>query len=74
LVESAGWLTPVFAGVVAYVFFGLAEVTEELENPFGASLNGLPLDAMCRVIEIDLLPQIGETRPNPLSPIRGYLS
>jgi putative membrane protein len=64
----------VFAGVVAYVFFGLSEVTEELENPFGTSLNGLPLDAMCRTIERDLLPQIGQEPPAPHAPIDGYLS
>ncbi len=74
LVESAGWLTPIFTGVVAYMFFGLAAVTEELENPFGTSLNGLSLDAMCRVIEIDLMPQIGCDAPDPAQPVGGYLS
>jgi putative membrane protein len=74
VVETAGWLTPLFAGVVAYVFFGLAEVTEELETPFGTSVNGLALDAMCRVLERDLLPQLGQPAPPPHHPIKGYLS
>lgn len=52
LIESAGYFTPVFAAVAAYVFFGLCAVTDELESPFGATANGLSLDALCRTIEI----------------------
>lgn len=69
LIDTAGWLTPVFAGVVAYVFFGLAEVTEELGHPFGPTPNGLPLDAMCRTVEISLAPHLGLTPPEPVRPV-----
>lgn len=68
LLESAGWLTPLFAGIVAYVFFGLAEVTEELAHPFGTTPNGLPLEAICRTAEISLAPHLGEPVPEPLMP------
>ena len=74
LIEGAGWMTPLFVAIVAYVFFGLAEVTEELSNPFGKTVNGLPLDAMCRTIEISLLTQMGEDAPAPLQPDGYYLS
>ena len=69
LIDTAGWLTPVFAGVVAYVFFGLAEVTEELGHPFGATPNCLPLDAMCRTVEISLAPRLGIVPPEPVKPV-----
>jgi putative membrane protein len=69
LIDTAGWLTPVFAGVVAYVFFGLAEVTEELGHPFGSTPNCLPLDAMCRTVEISLAPHLGITPPEPVKPV-----
>jgi ion channel-forming bestrophin family protein len=69
LIEPAGWLTPLFVGIVTYVFLGLAEVTEDLAHPFGASLNGLPLDAMCRAVEISLAPHLGQTPPAGLHPI-----
>jgi len=72
--ESAGWLTPLFVGVIAYVFFGLAEVTEELEMPFGETVNGLPLDAMCRTVEISYAPHLGLEPPRPLQPVNSYLS
>lgn len=68
LIGPAGWLTPLFVGIVAYVFFGLAEVTEELAHPFGITPNGLPLDAICRAAEISLAPHLGEAAPPPLAP------
>lgn len=74
LVEAAGWLSPFFVAVVAYLFFGLAEVTEELAQPFANTLNGLPLDAICRAAEISLAPHLGETAPPPLQPDRYHLS
>ena len=74
LIDTAGWMTPVFVGIVGYVFFGLAEVTEELSHPFGASPNGLPLDALCRAAEISLAPHLGEDAPPPMRPNNYYLS
>jgi len=68
LVEPTGWLTPLFAVIVAYIFFGLAEVTEELAHPFGLTANALPLDAICRTAEISLAPHLGEPAPLPLQP------
>ena len=69
LLEPAGWLTPLFAGIVAYTFFGLAEVTEELAHPFGPTANALPLDAICRAVEISLAPHLNEPAPPPLAPV-----
>ena len=74
LIASAGWMAPVFTAIVAYVFFGLAEVTEEMSHPFGATINGLPLDALCRIVEISLAPRLGEPAPAPLQPVDFYLS
>lgn len=68
LAGPAGWMTPVFVAIVAYVFLGLAEVSEELAHPFGATVNGLPLDAICRNMEISLAPHLGETAPPPFLP------
>lgn len=73
LIEVSGWLTPLFAAVVAYVFFGLAEVTEELETPFSFAANGLPLNAMCRTVEISLAPHLDLPVPEKLRAVRGRL-
>lgn len=74
LVGVAGWFTPVLVAVVAYVFLGLAEVSEELAHPFGATPNGLPLDAICRAAEISLAPALGEAPPQAMQPQDYYLS
>jgi len=74
LIGTTGWMTPVFVAVVAYMFLGLAEVTEDLAHPFGATQNALPLDAICRAVEISLAPHLGQEPPAPLKPQDYYLS
>ncbi|MFD2739917.1 bestrophin family protein [Sulfitobacter aestuarii] len=72
LIETTGWFAPLFTAVVAYVFFGLQAVTNELEHPFANVQNGLPLDAMCRIIEVSVAEALGETPP-PLMQPRNHL-
>jgi len=74
LVGPVGLLTPLFVGIVGYVFLGLAEVTEELSHPFALSANGLPLDAICRAAEISLAPHLGVEPPPPLAARDYFLS
>ncbi|MCV2887361.1 bestrophin family protein [Ruegeria aquimaris] len=69
LLDSAGWFEPLVAAVVAYVFFGLAEVTHELEHPFRDQPNGIPLRAMCRVMEIAVCHALGRPAPPRLEPV-----
>jgi putative membrane protein len=69
LVDNLGLATPLVAAIVAYTFFGLDELGDELEEPFGLAENDLPLKAMARLIEISLLEALGETEiPEPLLP------
>ncbi|QCO55580.1 hypothetical protein EOK75_07350 [Pseudorhodobacter turbinis] len=74
LIDSTTWFAPVFAAVVAYVFFGLQAVTNELELPFRNVQNGLPLDAMCRVIEISACETLGRQPPAAMSAIDHVLT
>ncbi len=55
LVDSIGFMTPVVVAIVAYTFFGLDALGDEIEEPFGTAPNDLPLGAICRTIERDLL-------------------
>ena len=72
LVDAIGDLTPLVTLLVAYTFFGLDALGDEIEEPFGTSDHDLPLDAMCRTIEIDLRTALGDTAlPPPLLPV-GY--
>lgn len=69
LVGVAGWFAPVFTVIVAYTFFGLDRLSEQLEFPFGRHTNDLPLDAICRVHEISVAEALGEPAPEPLQPV-----
>jgi putative membrane protein len=75
LVDTIGYLTPLVAAIVTYTFFGLDALGDEIEEPFGHSDNDLPLDAICRTIEIDLRTALGERDlPPPLLPVNYRLS
>ncbi|WP_394199310.1 bestrophin family protein [Litoreibacter albidus] len=74
LIESTGWFAPVFAAVVAYVFFGLQTVTNEMELPFHNVQNGLPLDAMCRTMEISVAEALDRPAPDNLTAENHVLS
>jgi putative membrane protein len=65
LVDAIGDLTPLVTLLVAYTFFGLDALGDEIEEPFGMSDHDLPLEAMCRTIEIDLRTALGDTEPPP---------
>ena len=65
-----GWATPLLSAVVSYTFFGLDALGDELEDPFGFDVNDLPLTALVRTVERDLLAALGETDlPPALQPV-----
>lgn len=75
LVDSIGFMTPFVVAIVAYTFFGLDALGDEIEEPFGTEDNDLPLDAICRTIEINLRESLADDHvPLPLAPVDYYLS
>ncbi|MEJ8836912.1 bestrophin family protein [Ramlibacter sp. AN1133] len=75
LVDQVGFMTPFVVAIVAYTFFGLDALGDEIEEPFGLADNHLPLDAMCREVEINLREALGETAlPEPLRPVGSRLT
>lgn len=63
-------MTPGVVAIVAYTFFGLDALGDEIEEPFGLDENDLPLDTLCRTIEINLRESIGDTViPAALAPV-----
>ena len=69
LVDSVGFMTPLVVLMIAYTFFGLDALGDEIEEPFGNEANDLPLDAICRAIEIDLRESVRDEAPAPLRPV-----
>ena len=75
LVDSIGFMTPFVVAIVAYTFFGLDALGDEIEEPFGMDSNDLPLDALCRAIEINLRESLGDAHvPAPLEPVNFCLT
>jgi putative membrane protein len=74
LASSAGWATPPFTALIAYTFFSLDALSEELEDPFGTEPNDLALDGLCRVCEISVFEALGETPPKMIAAEKFYFS
>ncbi|KAJ3230838.1 hypothetical protein HDU81_004228 [Chytriomyces hyalinus] len=48
--DSLGWLIVPMTAICAYVMYGLLEIANVIECPFGTHLQHLPLDAYCDLI------------------------
>lgn len=66
--EAVGWARPLVVMVVSYAFFGLDQIGEEIEDPFGRDTHDLSLAAISRTIERNLRRRLGEPVPPPLQP------
>ena len=73
LVESLGLATPIGSTLIGLVFLAVLSIGEDLTDPFANSVHDVPLTAMCRTIEIDLLQSLGLSAPKPLTPDHGVL-
>ncbi|MCX7080740.1 MAG: bestrophin family protein [Pseudomonas sp.] len=75
LAQPLGWLAPIFTAIVSYTFFGLDEISDDLEDPFGFDENDLPCNAIVRTIEREVLAALGQTDlPPMLEPIEYVLT
>jgi putative membrane protein len=73
LVESLGIATPIGSTLVGLIFLVVLSIGSDLADPFANTVHDVPLEAMCRTIEIDLLEALGREAPDPLQPVRGIL-
>lgn len=74
LAGSLDWWTLLPVLLTAYTFFGLDALGHELEDPFGIEPNCLPLYALKRTIEREMLWLLGhEELPAPLKPHKSVL-
>lgn len=74
IVHTVGWLTPVVVMLISHAFLGLDDIGEEIDEPFGTEPQDLPLTALCRTIEVNLLQSIqADDVPELLRPVNGIL-
>ncbi|MBB4612422.1 bestrophin family protein [Novosphingobium taihuense] len=70
LVETLGFATPLGSTIAGLMFLAVLAIGDDLVDPFANSVHDLPLCAMCRTIEIDLLQSMGLEAPEPIVPDR----
>ncbi|WP_066719921.1 bestrophin family protein [Sphingomonas pituitosa] len=68
LVETLGVATPLGSTLAGLMFLAVLAIGDDLVDPFANTVHDLPLNAMCRTIEIDLLQSIGDPAPEPAKP------
>ncbi|MEG3174933.1 bestrophin family ion channel [Sphingomonas sp. RB3P16] len=68
LVETLGVATPLGSSIAGLMFLVVLAIGDDLVDPFANTVHDVPLSAMCRTIEIDLLQAIGDPAPEPLRP------
>jgi putative membrane protein len=73
LVETLGFATPLGSTVAGLMFLAVLTIGDDLVDPFANTVHDVPLTAMCRTIEIDLLQAIGDEAPPPAQPVDGIL-
>jgi len=74
LIKTVGWLTPAVVLLISYAFFGLDEIGDVVEQPFGTEPQDLPLTTLCRTIEVNLLQAIeADGIPELLQPVDDVL-
>lgn len=66
LVETLGFATPLGSTLAGLMFLAVLAIGDDLVDPFANSVHDLPLSAMCRTIEIDLLQAVGLEAPEPI--------
>jgi len=72
--STVGVLTPIVVALISHAFFGLDEIGDEIEDPFGVEPQHLPLTSLCRTIEVNLLQNLDETSvPDLMKPVDGIL-
>jgi putative membrane protein len=73
MVETLELATPIGSTLVGLVFLAALSIGDDLTDPFANSVHDVPLSAMARTIEIDLLQSLGRPAPEPLKPDHGVL-
>lgn len=68
LVESLGMATPIGSTLAGFMFLIALQIGDDLTDPFANSIHDLPLNALCRTIEIDICQTVGFDSPPPLLP------
>lgn len=73
IVGDLGWATPIGSGLVGLMFLLAIQIADDLADPFADSLYDVPMTALCRTIEIDLVQMIDAEPPRQVQPVGNVL-
>ncbi|MCY0388516.1 bestrophin family ion channel [Robbsia sp. Bb-Pol-6] len=73
LVDSLLYYTPLASTAVGFILMTIDKMGTDLQDPFTNSVHDVPMDSICRTIQIDLMESIGETAPTPAHSVDGVL-
>lgn len=72
--DGVTWMTIPFSVLIAWIFMTMEQIGDTSENPFEHGINDVPMSAICRQIEIDVLEYLGESKlPEPLAAVNHVL-
>jgi putative membrane protein len=66
LVANSEWLTAFLVLLISFALFGIEEIGNEIQEPFGYDPNDLPLDQICRTIQSNIEDLIALSESNNL--------
>ncbi|MDH4059044.1 MAG: hypothetical protein OEU76_09775 [Cyclobacteriaceae bacterium] len=67
------WFSPLFSGLIIWVFFLMEKIGDYSENPFEGTYNDVPITTIAKGIEIDLREMIEDNNiPKPEEIIDGF--
>ena len=69
LVESLGMATPIGSTLAGFMFLIALRIGDDLTDPFANTIHDLPLNSLCRTIEIDLCQAVGFDPPPAATPV-----
>lgn len=73
IVQDLQWLTPIGSGLVGMMYLVAVQVGKDLADPFSDDVHDVPMTAITRTIEIDVLETIGHRPPDKVTPRREVL-
>jgi ion channel-forming bestrophin family protein len=68
------WLSPLFSGLIIWIFFLMEKIGDYSENPFEGTYNDVPITSIARGIEIDIRQMINDSDiPKAIESENGFL-
>ena len=70
LAPELQWGTPIIVAFISYTFFGLDAIGDDLAEPFSNADNGLPINALVRALQREVMDFLGlAPLPDELQPV-----